>query len=65
MDEDQCRLRKDHGAENFSCLRRIALNKLEWWQIRKKNGTVMKSSLRLKQKSCGWSRKFLLEALLA
>ncbi len=65
MNEDQCRLRKDHGAENFSRLRRIAINKLKRWEIRKENGKVMKTSLRIKQKSCGWSRKFLLEALLA
>jgi predicted transposase YbfD/YdcC len=65
MNEDQCRLRKGHGAENFSRLRRIALNKLKRWEIRKPNGKVMKASLRLKQKSCGWSRKFLIEALLA
>jgi len=28
MEEDACRLRKDNGAENFSRLRRITLNKL-------------------------------------
>ncbi len=65
LNEDQCRLRVKHGAENFSRLRRIALNKLKRWEIRKENGKVMKASLRLKQKSCGWSRKFLIEALLA
>lgn len=65
MNEDQCRLRTGHGAENFSRLRRIALNKLKRWEIRKENGKVRKTSLRLKQKACGWSRKFLLEALLA
>lgn len=65
MNEDQCRLRIRHGAENFSRLRRIAMNKLRRWQIRKENGTVRKTSLRLKQKACGWSRKFLIEALLA
>jgi predicted transposase YbfD/YdcC len=65
MNEDQCRLRVKHGAENFSRLRRIAMNKLKRWEIRKENGKVMKASLRLKQKSCGWSRKFLIEALLA
>jgi len=41
------------------------LNKLKPWEIRKENGKVMKARLRLKQKSCGWSRKFLLEARLA
>lgn len=65
MNEDQCRLRVNHGAENFSRLRRIALNKLKRWEIRKENGKVMKAGIRLKQQACGWSRKFLLEALLA
>ncbi len=65
LNEDQCRLRAGRGAENFSRLRRIALNKLKRWEIKKDNGKVMKASLRLKQKSCGWSHKFLLEALLA
>jgi predicted transposase YbfD/YdcC len=65
MNEDQCRLRVNHGAENFSRLRRIALNKLKRWQIKKANGKVMTAGIRLKQKACGWSRKFLLEALLA
>jgi predicted transposase YbfD/YdcC len=65
LNEDQCRLRAGHGAENFSRLRRIALNKLKRWEIKKENGKVMKTSVRIKQKSCGWSRKFLIEALLA
>jgi len=65
MGEDQCRLRVKHGAENFSRLRRIALNKLKRWEIKKENGKVMKAGIRLKQQACGWSRKFLLEALLA
>jgi predicted transposase YbfD/YdcC len=65
MNEDQCRLRVKHGAENFSRLRRIALNKLKRFEIKKENGKVLKASLRLKQKSCGWSHKCLIEALLA
>lgn len=65
MNEDQCRLRVGHGAENFSRLRRIALNKLKRWEIKKQNGKTMQAGLRLKQQACGWSRKFLLEALLA
>jgi predicted transposase YbfD/YdcC len=65
MNEDQCRLRVKHGAENFSRLRRIALNKLKRWQPKKHNGKPLKIGLRLKQQSCGWSRKFLCEALLA
>jgi predicted transposase YbfD/YdcC len=65
MNEDQCRLRVKHGAENFSRLRRIAINKLKRWQPMKSNGKPLKIGLRLKQQSCGWSRKFLLDALLA
>jgi predicted transposase YbfD/YdcC len=65
MNEDQCRLRVKHGAENFSRLRRIALNKLKRWEMKRPNGKVIKTSMRLKQKSCGWSHKFLIEALLA
>jgi predicted transposase YbfD/YdcC len=65
MNEDQCRLRVGNGAENFSRLRRIALNKLKRWQIKKPNGKVLKVGLRTKQQACGWSREFLLQALLA
>ena len=65
MNEDQCRLRVKHGAENLSRLRRIALNKLKRWEIKKANGKVLKAGIRLKQQACGWSRKFLMEALLA
>jgi len=58
MLEDQCRLRKDYGAENFSRLRRMAINKLQ----REK---TYKVGIRSKQKACGWSYDFLLKALLA
>jgi predicted transposase YbfD/YdcC len=64
MDEDACRLRKKNGAENFSRLRRIALNKLRPIIIRNDRGTDMKASLKVKQKICGWNRNFLLAALL-
>jgi predicted transposase YbfD/YdcC len=65
MNEDDCRLRVNHGAENFSRLRRVALNKLKRWQIKKANGKVMQAGIRLKQQACGWSREFLIQALLA
>jgi predicted transposase YbfD/YdcC len=64
MNEDACRLRMNHGAENFARLRRIALNKLKRWEIKKENGKVMKAGIRLKQQACGWSREFLVQALL-
>lgn len=65
MAEDDCRLRVDHGAENFSRLRRIALNKLNRCPLKRANGTVIQAGIRLKQQCCGWSREFLLQALLA
>jgi len=64
MEEDACRLRIKHGAENFSRLRRIALNKLRPIIVRNERGTDMKASLRVKQKICGWNHNFLLSALL-
>lgn len=65
MREDDSRIRMAHGAENFSRLRRIALNKLKRWEIKKPNGKILKAGIRLKQQACGWSREFLLQALLA
>jgi predicted transposase YbfD/YdcC len=65
MNEDQSRIRVKHGAENFSRLRRIALNKLKRFEIKKKNGKVLQAGIALKQQACGWSREFLIQALLA
>ena len=65
MSEDQSRLRMHSGAENFSRLRRIALNKLKRCEFKKPNGKVLKIGVRLKQQACGWSREFLFQALLA
>jgi predicted transposase YbfD/YdcC len=65
MDEDQCRIRKNHGAENFSRLRRLALNKLKRTDMLNEKGKPMKIGLKLKQQACGWSREFLLQALMA
>jgi predicted transposase YbfD/YdcC len=53
--EDESRLRQGHGAENFSRLRRLALNLL------KANGR--KGSLKGKRKLAGWDHEFLLELL--
>jgi predicted transposase YbfD/YdcC len=65
MGEDQSRVRVKHGAENFSRLRRIALNKLKRFEIKKKNGKVLQAGIALKQQACGWNREFLIQALLA
>lgn len=64
MQEDACRLRKKNAAENFSRLRRIALNKLRGVVVRNERGTDMKASVAAKQKLCAWDPKFLLQALL-
>jgi predicted transposase YbfD/YdcC len=65
MNEDQSRLRLGDGAENFSRLRRITLNKLQRWQPKKPNGKPLRVGLKTKQQMCGWSRKALMEAVLA
>lgn len=56
FDEDQSRVRKDHGAENLSRLRRLTANLL---QLNKS-----KKSIKKQRKLCGWSEKYLLETLL-
>ena len=65
MNEDSSRIRMDNGAENFSRLRRIALNKLKRWQPKKANGKTLKVGIAIKQQMCGWSRESLLQALFA
>jgi predicted transposase YbfD/YdcC len=65
MREDDSRIRMANGAENFSRLRRIALNKLKRCDVKNKNGKCLKAGIRLKQQCCGWSREFLLQAMLA
>lgn len=54
--EDASRLRKGHGAENFSRLRRLALNLLG------RENTV-KAGKRAKSKVCGWDHDYLLHVL--
>jgi predicted transposase YbfD/YdcC len=65
MNEDACRIRMGHGAQNFARLRRVALNQLRKVTVRNARGTDMKASIRAKLKLCGWNRNFLLSALLA
>ena len=54
--EDESRLRKGHADENFSRLRRIAMNLL-------RQDTRHKDSLRGKTIMCGWDNNYLLEVL--
>jgi predicted transposase YbfD/YdcC len=55
--EDQSRIRKGHGAENFSRLRRIVLNKLRTFD------TQRRVSLKTKRYRCLIDRQYLLDAL--
>ena len=54
--EDDCRIRKDFGAENFSRLRRIALNLL-------KQEKTAKCGIKAKQHKAGWDEKYMLKVL--
>ena len=55
FNEDQSRLRKNHGAENFAIVRRIALNVLKKDQARK--------SLAIKRVTAGWSDSYMAQIL--
>lgn len=57
--EDESRLRKGHGAENFSRLRRIVLNKLK--DAPEEEGR--KSSLKVKRYRCSIDPQYLMDVL--
>ena len=54
--EDDCRIRKGHSSENFSRLRRLALNLL-------KKDKTRKVGLKCKTKACSWDHDYLLQIL--
>jgi predicted transposase YbfD/YdcC len=54
--EDDCRIRKGNGAENFAVLRYIALNLL-------RRETSAKCSLKGKRKKAAWDEQYLLKIL--
>ena len=56
FNEDQRRIRKDHGAENFSRLCRMSLNLL-------KNEKTAKVGIATKRKMCGWDNDYLLKVV--
>lgn len=56
FNEDQRRIRKDHGAENFSRLNRMALNLL-------KSETTAKVGIAAKRKMCGWEDAYLIKVV--
>jgi predicted transposase YbfD/YdcC len=54
--EDACRVRKGHGAENFSRLRRIALNLLQ-------RESTNRRGIKIKRQRAGWDHDYLLRVL--
>lgn len=51
--EDDRRIRKGHGAENFFRMCRLALNPL-------KRDTAVKAGIKTKRLAAGWDRDYLL-----
>lgn len=56
--EDECRVRKDHAAENLAMLRHMALNLL-------KKETTLKRGIKSKRLNAGWDEHYLLKVLFA
>ena len=56
FNEDQSRVRKNHGPENLSLLRRLTANLLQLNQSKK--------SIKKQRKRCGWSQEYLWQTLL-
>jgi len=56
FDEDQCRVRKDHAAQNLAILRHCALNLL-------KHETSARCGIQAKRKKAGWNTNYLLKVL--
>lgn len=56
QNEDQCRVREGHAAENLSRLRRMALNML-------RNERTVKAGIKAKSKAAGWDHDYLLKVL--
>ena len=55
--EDDNRLRQGHGAQNFSLLRRLALNLL-------RRDTLVKAGIKAKRRKAGWDEAYLCRIIL-
>ena len=55
--EDDCRIRKDKGAQNFAVFRHIALNLLQRERDHKRG-------LKARRKRAGWDRQYLMQVLM-
>jgi len=55
--EDDCRIRKEKGAQNFAMLRHIALNLLQ-----RESGH--KRGIKARRKRAGWDRQYLIRVLV-
>ncbi len=56
FDEDQCRIREGHAAQNMAILRHIFLNLL-------KSDTDTKVGIKFKRQMAGWDNDYLLKLL--
>lgn len=63
MNEDQCRLRMDHGAENLGRLRRLVQGNLKRWQPMKPNGKPLRVGVAIRQKMCNWNPNCIFQVL--
>jgi len=54
--EDDRRIRKGHGAENFSRLNRIGLTLLQ-------EETTQKTGIAIKRQTCGWNNEYLIKVI--
>jgi len=58
FNEDRCRMRRDHSAENFALLRRIALS------IFKRMSDKKSRSIKGRRARAGWDNHYLAQALM-
>jgi predicted transposase YbfD/YdcC len=56
--EDDCRIRKANGPQNFGLLRRFALSLL------KQEKAISKLGVKSKRKRCGWDNDYLLAVII-